>query len=217
MSRYYNKNNNLDYTNRTAHVNIDPDTYAKLMHMAQYNSAEAACFVRAEKTGTGQYHVYGDILIPPQLVTGVSVDVDPYEYALWCTQIDDIENVRCHAHSHVNMNVFSSSTDDSYQADQMKQVQDFYIFIIVNKQENVFIKIYDVEDSILYEDSDITYAYLPNVPDVYAKVWDTQVKTAVPVHQELNKEPKFNYQQYKLQQIYEQNKDAWDKEIDEWI
>ena len=182
-------------------VTIDTDALNNIKYMALANDAEAACHLLAERTDDG-YIVYGDAYIPPQIVTGVTVDTDPMDYAMWCASLPDevVENMRCHAHSHVNMQVFSSGTDDEYQLDQIKQVQDFYIFIITNKRNELYVRVYDMEQGIMYDNDDleiVTESY--TVPADVAERWQLAVRKPQPVQK-----PGYNkdwYNQMVLEQI----------------
>ena len=102
-----------------------------------------------------------DILIYPQYVTGVTVETDDIEYANWLHKElsdDEINNLRFHGHSHVNMGITPSGVDTTWynQILQGLNEDDFYIFMILNKKENFFIEIYDLKTNMIYEKEDIT-------------------------------------------------------------
>ena len=104
-----------------------------------------------------------DILVFPQEVTGATVTTDEKEYTAWLYNMnddggvsdEDFDKLRCHGHSHVRMGTSPSGVDITYQNNIMNNVTDFYIFMIHNKSGSVWANIYDVENNILYEDSDI--------------------------------------------------------------
>ena len=106
-----------------------------------------------------------DILVPPQTVTSTSVDTDATEYMQWLSTLSDdtFNHMHCHMHSHVNMNVFSSSTDDDYQRGMIRGgEQDYYLFLIFNKKGEIFARLYDVVENIMYDNNDIVVEN-PNV------------------------------------------------------
>ena len=87
--------------------------------------------------------VISDILVYPQIVTGVTVDQDQEASQKWYmeymkTQDEDgiFPRIRMQGHSHVNMGVTPSSTDEGFYADILKMVpdNDYYIFMIFNKR-----------------------------------------------------------------------------------
>jgi hypothetical protein len=105
----------------------------------------------------GRTYTITDVLLFPQTVTAATVTSDETEYSLWLAQQPNevFNNLRFHGHSHVNMGVSPSGTDTQYQADMLKNLNDFYIFAIFNKSGKNWVNIYDVEDNIVYEDADI--------------------------------------------------------------
>lgn len=100
-----------------------------------------------------------DVVVPPQVVTGTSVESDSSKWAEWSAHLTDeqFNSMRCHMHSHVNMGVFSSGVDDDYQKDMVTKNGnlDYYIFLIFNKRGDIFARVYDVENNIMYDDSDV--------------------------------------------------------------
>lgn len=120
-------------------------------------------------TKEGNQYTIEDILVFPQTVTGATVTSDETEYSLWVAQQKDeiFNKMRFHGHSHVNMGVSPSGVDTKYQEDILRNLQDFYIFGIFNKKGDNWCTIYDIEDNIVYEDSDIDLV----TPEVNAMAW----------------------------------------------
>lgn len=112
----------------------------------------------------------GEVLMFPQIVTGASVNVDETNYVEFISKLSDeqLNTMRFHGHSHVNMNVFSSGTDDDYQRQMLTQIEDYYIFGIFNKRKEVAIYLYDVEKNLMFSGTDVTVAY-DKVPENTAK------------------------------------------------
>lgn len=100
-----------------------------------------------------------DIIIYPQKVTGTTITPDPTEYTDWMNGLDDetFNHLRFHGHSHVNMAVFSSGTDEGFRNDRMSQLKDddFYVFQVFNKKGEIHSAIYDYRNNTLYENGDI--------------------------------------------------------------
>lgn len=99
-----------------------------------------------------------DIVIFPQVVTGTSVNVDDTKYANWIASLsnDEINHMRFHGHSHVNMSIGPSGVDTDYQREMLEmQIKDFYIFMIFNKRGDMYACIYDVEKNTFYDKEDI--------------------------------------------------------------
>lgn len=122
-----------------------------MTHIVKVHDKEIAWHGVVERKPKNQYLVQ-DILIYPQTVTGVTVDADTDEYPQWLIENRDLINkMRLQGHSHVNMGVTPSSTDEQYYAELSAQVNDFYIFIILNKSGTSYTRLYDFENGVEYE------------------------------------------------------------------
>lgn len=118
----------------------------------------------------GNVYTVKDVLVFPQEVTGTTVTSDETAYSLWLMQQPDevFNSIRFHGHSHVRMGVSPSGIDKGYQEDILKNLKDFYIFAIFNKLGANWVNIYDVEDNIAYEDSDIQLVLPTDAADEWA-------------------------------------------------
>lgn len=109
-------------------------------------------------------YIISDILVYPQEVTGATVNTNQQEYQNWLmSRSDEIFNhIRMQGHSHVNMSTSPSSVDISLYDRILEQLDDdmFYIFLIWNKKNEKTIKIYDLQENILFETADITVKIL---------------------------------------------------------
>lgn len=98
-----------------------------------------------------------DVFMFPQIVTAATVKGVPDKYALWNAQLPDntYNRMRFHGHSHVNMGASPSGVDTNYQEEMIETLEDFYIFLIINKRDDMWVKIVDVEDNIVYDKGDV--------------------------------------------------------------
>lgn len=107
----------------------------------------------------GDEYVVDDIIVYPQIVSSAYVDTDFEEHRDWFEQLPDdiINNMRLHGHSHVMMGVVPSSVDKALYKQIIDELDDdmFYVFLIVNKKNDMFVEIYDMQKNIVYEKSDI--------------------------------------------------------------
>lgn len=148
---------------------IEADTYVKMLELVKQSTVECSWHGLVKKSKKkGVYLIY-DIIVFPQVNTATTTSTDEKEFAEWqMNLISDpsfpIEDLRMHGHSHVNMNVFSSSVDDKYQKDLLTKVEDgdYYIFIIMNKKMDICTLLYDMDQNILFENNDITLDILTN-------------------------------------------------------
>lgn len=102
-----------------------------------------------------------ELLMFPQIVTSASVNVDDDKYIEFISNLSDdqLNTMRFHGHSHVNMGVFSSGTDDDYQRQMLTQIDDFYIFGIFNKRKEVTVYVYDVQKNLMFSGQDVLLRY----------------------------------------------------------
>lgn len=128
------------------------------------------------------HYVIEDILVYPQTVTGVTVDMDEVKYGQWTMDIDPevLQTMRMQGHSHVNMSCFPSGTDDKHQEDivQMLGKEEFYIFIIANKRDNVWCCVYDLKENIIFETNDIDVRYEVDAIEPFMAKAKEMVQTA---------------------------------------
>lgn len=134
--------------------------WQKMAALLSKFSAEVAWHGVAKRLeGKPCEYVIEDILVYPQAVSGVMVDMDPERYAEWKFQCDDeqIVNMCMQGHSHVKMSTSPSSTDLAHQREIVNGLKNdgFYIFQIWNKMLESTSKIYDLKEDALFEDEDI--------------------------------------------------------------
>ena len=147
---------------------IEEDAVRKIHALVSLCTDEIAWYATVNRLGDDNVFYIKDILVPPQNVTPASVDSDPTEFALWSATLSDdtINHLRCHMHSHVNMSVFSSAVDDDYQKDMVtKDAKDYMLFLIFNKRGEVFARIYDIKNNVMYDNEDIDIHYSDSTYD----------------------------------------------------
>ena len=100
-----------------------------------------------------------DVLVYPQTVTGATVRVDDKLIAEWMNNLDDntFNNIRLQGHSHVNFSVSPSSTDNEYYNEILQGLpkNDFYIFFIINKKNDIWITLFDFVQNVIFQTTDI--------------------------------------------------------------
>ncbi len=91
-----------------------------------------------------------DILVYPQRVTGSTFETDDIEMLNWFDSLpmDVVNHIRLHGHSHVNMQVYPSLTDLNFEDQILGELglDDYYIFMITNKREEVRYRFIDKDD-----------------------------------------------------------------------
>lgn len=151
-------------------VFVRADVMHKMEALVKQSTEEISwhCLVKRNKE-ENCYLIY-DILLFPQTNTGVTTTTDQDEYAEWLRNImmdedeSKFDDMRMHGHSHVNMNVYSSGVDDSYQTELLTNIKDgdYYIFMILNKKKDICTLLYDYEQQVMFENADIDLRIVTN-------------------------------------------------------
>lgn len=133
--------------------------YSKTVALVTEFSDEVAWHGLAIRSARNEFLIE-DIFVYPQEVTGSTVSTDQAGYSKWLYEFDDetFNKIRMQGHSHVSMGVSPSGVDSGHREKILDQLDGdmLYIFMIWNKRLETHTLIYDMENNILYEDSDIT-------------------------------------------------------------
>lgn len=148
-------------------IQVTTDAYIKMLELVNQSAVECSWHGLVRRN-ENTYYIY-DVLVFPQINSPTTTTTDEDEFAEWqMNLIQDmnfpIQDLRLHGHSHVNMNVFSSGVDDKYQKDLITKVDngDYYIFFIMNKKMEICIFLYDFDQQIMFEKTDIDFQIVNN-------------------------------------------------------
>lgn len=148
---------------RCAFIYFTVTAWAKMTTLMQRFTGEVQWHGRVRRISEQEFEVY-DILVPPHEVSPTTVISDYKPYGEWLDGLDDdtFNSVRFHGHSHVDMQVQPSATDEKYRLDLVTQLPKptngsdvFYIFMIINKRHEWSAEIYDFTNNALYSTDDI--------------------------------------------------------------
>lgn len=138
-----------------------PQAWVKLTHLLRSYSSEVAWHCLVDKVEDGMYLVE-DLIVYPQIVTGVTVDTDDEAYTKFLIDLpfEQAQKMRMQCHSHVNMGVSPSGTDLTNQKEIVEgsSRKGFYIFQIWNKSGSCHSTIYDFDAGVMCENSKIEVA-----------------------------------------------------------
>lgn len=143
-----------------AKIVVRPIAYLKMVRLIMDFSTEVGwhglCHRDENDPAT---FIIEDVMVYPQQVTGTTIKTDEARHLEWYDSFPDeqFNQIRFHGHSHVNMGVFSSGTDDDLQRDlvgMLRQPEDFYLFFIMNKRLETFVRLYDNKYGVMFETSD---------------------------------------------------------------
>lgn len=160
-------------------VNINVEAWLKMWGLVSSESGEIGWHGLVERRAPGIFEIT-NILLYPQYVTGTTVQTDDVGYGNWLHKEisdEDINRLRYHGHSHVNMSTTPSGVDTSWYNEILQGLSndDFYIFMILNKREDYFIEIYDLATNTIYEKKDIIINVLLS-DNNYLQNWITKEK-----------------------------------------
>ena len=135
-------------------LEFTPKASHKMTALVAEADVEVAWHGIINRTETG--FIVEDIVIYPQIASAVTVESDD-SYGPWLSTLSDenFNRLRLQGHSHVNMEATPSSVDYAHQELLVKDIKDYYIFMIVNKRGNMWVQIYDIEKGFIYEHSEI--------------------------------------------------------------
>ena len=158
---------------------FENDAYKKMNALVENCDKEIGWFGTVERTSEKRFLIK-DIIMFPQVVTGVTVQEDEAVDRDWRDDLPDevYKSMRFYGHSHVRMGCSPSPTDTNHYKCMIQNIHDFYIFGIFNKNttNNYWFNIYDIANNILYEKDDIIYKYLITPADQWA---EAQIKKFV--------------------------------------
>lgn len=150
-------NKPIIYFSADAWIKMNTLVQSSNLELAWQATVEKRKFKDREDDDTFFYYI-DQVYVYPQEVTATFVAADEVKYSEWSLQLPDetFNKLRFQGHSHVNMGVSPSGTDmNTYQCflDQLSK-DDFYIFMILNKQGQFTVLVYDFAQDIIFETKD---------------------------------------------------------------
>lgn len=160
-------------------VNVRPEAWLKMWSLVASESGEIGWHGTVERKANKIFEIT-NIIVYPQFVTGTTVQTDDVGYGNWLhKELDDetFNHLRFHGHSHVNMSTSPSGVDTTWYNDILQGLsnEDYYIFAILNKRDDIFIEIYDLATNTIYEKKDIIINVIL-ADNNYLQNWVTKTK-----------------------------------------
>ena len=159
-------------------VIVEANAWIKMWGLVSSESGEIGWHMICERVNDKTF-VIKDVLLYPQYVTGVTVTTDDVGYGNWLHKdlsMEEINNLRGHGHSHVNMGTSPSGVDRTWYNEILQGLaeDDYYIFMILNKKDDMFIELYDLKTNTIYDKKDLNIHILTN--NTYLNTWLTEEK-----------------------------------------
>lgn len=118
------------------------------------NSKEFMFIGTVEKLKDNIYWITSTQLIPQEANSGAFCETDDDRYPGWLHDhfptVELKNKVRLNGHSHVNMAVEPSGTDNQNIEKMMQYVDDFFIQLIINKRQEIKINLWDKETGLIF-------------------------------------------------------------------
>lgn len=157
---------------------IEASAWVKMWGLTASESGEIGWHMICDRLDNNMF-VIKDVLLYPQYVTGVTVTTDDVGYGNWLHKdlsMEEINKLRGHGHSHVNMSPSPSGVDRTWYNEILQTLSedDYYIFMIMNKKNDLFIEIYDLKTNTIFDKNDINVQILTN--NLYLNTWMTEEK-----------------------------------------
>lgn len=163
---------------------ITSTAFTKMNLLIQDTSTEIGWYGIVEPHQDINTYIITDIVVYPQIVTGATVEQDEdkmFEFEMNLTD-DQVNNKRFHGHSHVNMGVTPSTTDETFYQELLSQVNDYFIILIKNKRNEQTVRFYDIVNGVYYSNLPISIIdeQCNNLNDWYDNMLDTNITKYTP-------------------------------------
>lgn len=143
--------------NTRTQVTITWLAWVKMKYLVDRFDGEVGWHGTATRSDNG-YEIH-DIVVYPQVATESNIVTDQDEYENWCLSIPEemFSSVRFHGHSHGRIRAFPSATDCKHQEAIVADIgcDDFYIFCILNRQNECFMRVFDKARNMMFDTEDI--------------------------------------------------------------
>lgn len=163
---------------QNAIINFSAMAWLKMRTQVNNSKDECAWHGIVEANETRTVFNITDICVYPQRINGMTVEDDDPQYEVWHQGLDTYtyNHLRMQGHSHVNSHASPSGRDDQTYSNVIQALSNnsFYIFMITNKQSNMWFNIYDLANNRIWEQADIDV--LIEGVDLYAWFKDISTK-----------------------------------------
>ena len=169
----------LEKPEANAVVNFSAMAWLKMRTQVQNSKEECAWHGIVETNEERTIFNILDILVYPQRINGVTVEDDDPKYEVWHQGLNTYtyNHLRMQGHSHIEMHASPSGRDNETYNDMLQSLSTngYYIFMIANKQGNMWFNIYDLANNRIWENTDIDvrventdlYGWFKEMSDTY--------------------------------------------------
>ena len=156
------------------------EAFETISYIVKHSPDEIGWFGLVTETEHGDYLI-DRILIPKQIVTGASVDIEGDAINQLVHQLldeeEDPSRLRYHGHSHVNMSVQPSNTDQDHIGEYL-ETSPWFIRSIHNKKGDSRMDVFHREERVAYQN--VTHSIIElSQPGAFYKALADTLKTNV--------------------------------------
>lgn len=173
VEQYYQKNN-------IPKIIMSQKAITKMKIYVDEVDSEIGWIGLVYKTRENEFYVY-DTMLPEQKVTGVTTDLDESALCAIAEKLieegkyDDYNNTRLWGHSHVNMGVTPSGTDEQ-TFEELHNNCEYFIRLIANKKGDVNIDLVDKTTGLIYKKLPFTVDYDDEIKSIVKEYNDIYEK-----------------------------------------
>lgn len=144
-------------------IYIFADKYRYMRKLTENCDREIGWLALSKPTEDG-YIIY-DVLMCKQEVSGTTTELDEkgiqdiFEKLMKDGRSDEVNNVRCWCHSHVNMPVKPSKQDNETFEEYYKRCDDYFIRLIMNKKGEISLDAAEYKNGFIYRELPLYMIY----------------------------------------------------------
>lgn len=197
-------------------VLFTPEVYTKLLCLAKGCDGREIGFHGTVNKANNIYLIT-DLLVYPQETTATTVTTDETELLAWQEELSNetFNSLRFQGHTHPTFSAQPSGTDLEMYSKFLRCLgsEDFYIFLIINKNLDIWLEMYDYKQNVIFESKDIVYDILGERECI--SDWLTTIKKQVKENKTHVQRVDDWYQKNGYQKTGQHNKQEADKWYDQ--
>lgn len=149
----------------TPKIVINIEVWRKMKEYVKQANTEVGWLALVKRDERNNEYTIYETLICEQEVSGATTDLHEKGLQKIAEQLieqgreNELNNVRCWGHSHVNMSTSPSATDGDTFKEYYEQCGDYFIRLIMNKKGEYNIDLADYSLGLIYKDMGITLMY----------------------------------------------------------
>jgi len=139
----------------TPRVFFTPTAWHTVDLIVAYCQKEVGWFGLVDRVGSD--YLITEIFVPTQIVSGVTTDIEPEDHSALIMELlrdnKDVSKLLYWGHSHVNMGVSPSGTDEEQLEEYLSgmDTSEFFLRGIHNKRGDVKMDVFDVKNNMLHQ------------------------------------------------------------------